>query len=370
MDTTDAFRQLPRQKQQKLVLLGAHTALFMVVVYRCGARGGAAAAAASHGAASRRGAAAAGAAGAWQRRRSVVPAPVMPAAPQTIGCLDASAPQAYRVRHPHVADARGQSNHAGGARAAPAPTKRAITAADAPAPASCSWPLWLHVLVWQTLCLAHISPEARWRDHAAWADPHTGHCAASLAAAARKRLPGAIPHTRPRAGPHSPSIAAAIERSRRQHARLLRAARRPGAGIGSPAAAPLRARTYWRAGGRSSFCFVSDWCIAVNARAAAMGAGALGMMGAGGTGLAGAGKQGAAVEGYIAQPAVAARGSPTQRVRRGRRAAGRRLVGAPGHGVSQSANSYARQSKGCRRWRRQERAAPHSAGSTHKCGAL
>lgn len=34
VDTTEAFRQLPRQKRQKLVLLGTHTALFMVVVYR------------------------------------------------------------------------------------------------------------------------------------------------------------------------------------------------------------------------------------------------------------------------------------------------------------------------------------------------
>lgn len=31
---TDAFRQLPRQKRQRLLQLGAHTALFMLVVYR------------------------------------------------------------------------------------------------------------------------------------------------------------------------------------------------------------------------------------------------------------------------------------------------------------------------------------------------
>ncbi|GBF93642.1 hypothetical protein Rsub_06745 [Raphidocelis subcapitata] len=34
VDATDAFRQLPEQKRQRLVQLGAHTALFMVVVYR------------------------------------------------------------------------------------------------------------------------------------------------------------------------------------------------------------------------------------------------------------------------------------------------------------------------------------------------
>lgn len=34
VDTTDAFRQLPQQKRQKLVQLGAHTALFMLIVYR------------------------------------------------------------------------------------------------------------------------------------------------------------------------------------------------------------------------------------------------------------------------------------------------------------------------------------------------
>ncbi|KAI8467108.1 MAG: cornichon protein-domain-containing protein [Monoraphidium minutum] len=34
VDTTDAFRQLPQQKRQKLVLLAAHTVLFMLVVYR------------------------------------------------------------------------------------------------------------------------------------------------------------------------------------------------------------------------------------------------------------------------------------------------------------------------------------------------
>jgi len=35
LDVTDVFRQLPAQKRQKLVLLGAHTALFMLVIYRC-----------------------------------------------------------------------------------------------------------------------------------------------------------------------------------------------------------------------------------------------------------------------------------------------------------------------------------------------
>jgi hypothetical protein len=35
VDVTDVFRQLPDQKQQRLVQLGAHTALFMFVVYRC-----------------------------------------------------------------------------------------------------------------------------------------------------------------------------------------------------------------------------------------------------------------------------------------------------------------------------------------------
>lgn len=31
---TDAFRQLPRQKRQRLAQLAAHTAMFMLVVYR------------------------------------------------------------------------------------------------------------------------------------------------------------------------------------------------------------------------------------------------------------------------------------------------------------------------------------------------
>lgn len=47
VDTTDAFRQLPQQKRQRLVQLGAHTVLFMLVVYRsveCGIGSGAVAA--------------------------------------------------------------------------------------------------------------------------------------------------------------------------------------------------------------------------------------------------------------------------------------------------------------------------------------
>eukprot|EP00878_Enallax_costatus_P036309 GHUV01040757.1.p1 GENE.GHUV01040757.1~~GHUV01040757.1.p1 ORF type:complete len:122 (-),score=21.44 GHUV01040757.1:108-473(-) len=35
VDTTDAFRQLPQQKKQRFILLGAHLLLFIVVVYRC-----------------------------------------------------------------------------------------------------------------------------------------------------------------------------------------------------------------------------------------------------------------------------------------------------------------------------------------------
>lgn len=34
VDTTDAFRQLPQQKMQRGILLGAHLALFVLVVYR------------------------------------------------------------------------------------------------------------------------------------------------------------------------------------------------------------------------------------------------------------------------------------------------------------------------------------------------
>eukprot|EP00878_Enallax_costatus_P006911 GHUV01007241.1.p1 GENE.GHUV01007241.1~~GHUV01007241.1.p1 ORF type:complete len:160 (+),score=24.68 GHUV01007241.1:253-732(+) len=34
VDTTDAFRQLPQQKKQRFILLGAHLLLFIVVVYR------------------------------------------------------------------------------------------------------------------------------------------------------------------------------------------------------------------------------------------------------------------------------------------------------------------------------------------------
>lgn len=33
--TTDVFRQLPQQKRQRLVMLAAHTVLFMIIVYRC-----------------------------------------------------------------------------------------------------------------------------------------------------------------------------------------------------------------------------------------------------------------------------------------------------------------------------------------------
>jgi hypothetical protein len=35
IDTTDAFRQLPALKTQRLAMLAAHTALFMLIVYRC-----------------------------------------------------------------------------------------------------------------------------------------------------------------------------------------------------------------------------------------------------------------------------------------------------------------------------------------------
>jgi hypothetical protein len=35
VDTTDAFRQLPQQKMQRGIILGAHLALFVLVVYRC-----------------------------------------------------------------------------------------------------------------------------------------------------------------------------------------------------------------------------------------------------------------------------------------------------------------------------------------------
>lgn len=35
VDTTDAFRQLPQQKKQRFILLGAHLLLFIIVVYRC-----------------------------------------------------------------------------------------------------------------------------------------------------------------------------------------------------------------------------------------------------------------------------------------------------------------------------------------------
>lgn len=35
VDTTDAFRQLPQQKKQRFILLGAHLLLFVLVVYRC-----------------------------------------------------------------------------------------------------------------------------------------------------------------------------------------------------------------------------------------------------------------------------------------------------------------------------------------------
>lgn len=34
VDTTDAFRQLPQQKLQRGIMLGAHLVLFVVVVYR------------------------------------------------------------------------------------------------------------------------------------------------------------------------------------------------------------------------------------------------------------------------------------------------------------------------------------------------
>lgn len=34
VDTTDAFRQLPQQKMQRGIILGAHLALFVLVVYR------------------------------------------------------------------------------------------------------------------------------------------------------------------------------------------------------------------------------------------------------------------------------------------------------------------------------------------------
>lgn len=34
VDTTDAFRQLPQQKKQRFILLGAHLLLFVLVVYR------------------------------------------------------------------------------------------------------------------------------------------------------------------------------------------------------------------------------------------------------------------------------------------------------------------------------------------------
>jgi hypothetical protein len=34
VDTTDAFRQLPQQKVQRGIMLGAHLVLFVVVVYR------------------------------------------------------------------------------------------------------------------------------------------------------------------------------------------------------------------------------------------------------------------------------------------------------------------------------------------------
>lgn len=34
IDTTDAFRQLPQQKVQRGIMLGAHLALFVLVVYR------------------------------------------------------------------------------------------------------------------------------------------------------------------------------------------------------------------------------------------------------------------------------------------------------------------------------------------------
>jgi hypothetical protein len=34
IDTTDAFRQLPQQKLQRGILLGAHLVLFVLVVYR------------------------------------------------------------------------------------------------------------------------------------------------------------------------------------------------------------------------------------------------------------------------------------------------------------------------------------------------
>jgi hypothetical protein len=39
VDATDVFRQLPDQKRQKLALLGGHTVLFMLVVYRWGRAG-------------------------------------------------------------------------------------------------------------------------------------------------------------------------------------------------------------------------------------------------------------------------------------------------------------------------------------------
>lgn len=38
VDTTDAFRQLPQQKMQRGIILGAHLALFVLVVYRCVSR--------------------------------------------------------------------------------------------------------------------------------------------------------------------------------------------------------------------------------------------------------------------------------------------------------------------------------------------
>eukprot|EP00879_Flechtneria_rotunda_P014973 GHRR01015643.1.p2 GENE.GHRR01015643.1~~GHRR01015643.1.p2 ORF type:complete len:130 (+),score=24.06 GHRR01015643.1:137-526(+) len=34
VEITDAFRQLPQQKKQRLIMLGAHLLLFVVIVYR------------------------------------------------------------------------------------------------------------------------------------------------------------------------------------------------------------------------------------------------------------------------------------------------------------------------------------------------
>lgn len=39
IDTTDAFRQLPAHKRQRIALLISHLLLFVLVVYRCDAAG-------------------------------------------------------------------------------------------------------------------------------------------------------------------------------------------------------------------------------------------------------------------------------------------------------------------------------------------